>query len=285
MKQYGEELNYIEETFDDSDDIYSNVLMKHDTKNERSVIENSLVFEGDNLLSLKAIDSLLSIKNYFETSKQDEIKTTCWIAAEFDKKETFSFLLKALKIKEYVRTRTFVPSAMTSMPNRIVFAATAILSESPESLGIVTRFLESFYEKYFGGSVKILEELKSDDKIIKKLLKYAGDLSQLKELGKENDLFFSIYGEMTDGTILFSLNGKTLLFTSDNYNLEDILQEEIDKRSGRLFNIAKDEKVSNVPESVLVYAIFERKLLKMIDDDLSNLISTPTASFPSNNLP
>ena len=287
MKFYSEEFDdFISKDTDTN--IYESILLKHSARMERTRIDESFSFKEDNFLSAESISTLLSIKNYFNSKVENEVKISCWLAAEFDRKEIFSFLLSTLKINGPVRTRIFVQNAMTSMPNRIVLATSAILSESPDSIKIVLKFLETFYGNYFGGSVSTLKDIKSDDKIIKKLLKYAADLSVLQKIIKETGFFFSIYGEVSDGSVLFSLNGNSLLFSpsiENSLNLDNLVEDELLNNANRLFNVAQNEHISDLSESVLAFSIFERKFLKLIDQDLSNLISIPNSPFQTNNSP
>ena len=61
--------------------------------------------------------------------------------------------------------------------------------------------------------IKNLEEIKgsNDDKISKKLLKYAADLDEpiiKRKLSKENKAFYLIYSQIDyDESLLFSING------------------------------------------------------------------------------
>lgn len=218
-------------------------------------------------------------------------KITCWLATEYDKKETFAFVLRTLKLnKEVVRSRIFVTNPMTSMPNRIVLAVTALLSEEPETIQQVLEFLENFYENYFGTlEIKTFEDIKTvlDTEVSKKIMKYATHLDEpiVKEIMKENETFFSVYNDLDfDESILLSLNGNTLDIPIKDENVSDRLEElvsiELQERAQRMFQVAKEADESRVATRVLAYSFIERKLLELIDENLSNLVSISSSGFP-----
>jgi predicted mannosyl-3-phosphoglycerate phosphatase (HAD superfamily) len=184
---------------------------------------------------------------------------------------------------------------MTSMPNRIVLASTAVLIKEPKLIGEVYNFLENFYENYFGGSKEIkiadlLETLNSDfDNVVtKKIMKYATNLDDplIKEIMKEGSEFFSIYNDLDfDESILISLNGNSLQIPIKADEISDKLEElisiELRERGERLSELAKEyADIVDVARSVLAYSFIERKLLVSIDENLSNLLSISTFEFP-----
>lgn len=228
-------------------------------------------------------------------------KITCWMATEYDKPETFSSLLKILQLnslnKDIIRSRFFVTNPMTSMPNRIVLASSAVLIKEPELIEDVLKFLENFYENYFGGSKKdfSLDDLKTfkfinniDNDVTKKIMKYATNLDDplIKEIMKEDLELFSVYNDVDyDESILISLNGNSLKIPIKSDEISDKFEElisiELGERGERLYQLAKDNSTdSDVAKSVLAYSFIERKLIVSIDENLSNLLSISTFEFP-----
>lgn len=298
MNQYAHELEIImknPKAYDDSE-LYSKLLAG--SKTERLSLDLSAKFryEKDHLMEFESISSLLSIENYLDLSKTSEspILLTFWLAVEYDKKKTFSFLLQTLKsLNQISKLRIFVTNPMISMPNRIVLAASALLSESPNDFDSILKFLENFNENYFGNSsIKSLDDIKgpfSDDKVSRKLLKYAANLDEpiMKTIINENVAFFSVYSLIDyDESLLFSLNGNTLLIPINDSidtisnNLIDIAEMEIEDRADRYSSIARD---NHMTRDILAYSIFERKLLSLIETDLSNFVSPTDQSFPNEN--
>ena len=293
MNQYAKTLEALMENPSayDNSDLYSKMLIE--SKNERFALNSSLKYEKDHFLEQESISSLLSIGNYLDLSNNYKapMLLTCWIAVEYDKKATFSFLLQALKtLKSHCRLRIFVSNPMISMPNRIVLASTALLSESPNDFDSIVAFLDNFYENYFGGSIKSLDEMKgaySNDKVAETILKYAANLDEpvIKEIIKENNAFFAVYSLIDyDESLLFSLNGNTLLIPINEVvlkkisnNLIDIAEMEVDDRANRFSSIAGD---IHVTKNILAYSIFERKLLNLIEIDLANFVLPNGNSFP-----
>lgn len=297
MNQYSKELEIImldPKSYDGSD-LYSKMLLG--ARNERFSLDSSLKYGKDHLLEFEAISSLLSIGNYLDLSSkkssENPLLLTSWLAVEYDKKKTFSFLLHALKsLKFHSRIRIYVSNPMISMPNRIVLAASALLSESPNDFDSIVDFLDNFYENYFGGSIKNLEEIKgsNDDKISKKLLKYAADLDEpiIKEIIKENEAFYLIYSQIDyDESLLFSINGNSLLIPINSENVEkisnnllQIAEKEIKERANRYLSITRDKTGNHVTKNILTYSMFERKFLTLIEEDLSNFVMASENSFP-----
>ena len=182
---------------------------------------------------------------------------------------------------------------MTSMPNRIVLAVTALLSEEPETINQVLGFLDMFYENYFGKSeIKTFSDLKNvfdvgNEEVSKKIMKYATHLDEpiIKEIMKDNEAFFSVYNDIDfDESILLSLNGKSIEIPIKDKNISDRLDElvliELQERAQRIFQVAKEVDESHVATLVLAYSLIERKLLELIDENLSNLVSISTFTFP-----
>lgn len=225
------------------------------------------------------------------------------MATEYDKPETFSSLLKILKLNsrnKEIRSRFFVTTPMTSMPNRIVLASSAVLIKEPELIEDVLIFLENFYENYFGGlrkdyksddlDLKTLNFIDDDDDVTKKIMKYAKNLDDpfIKEIMKEDLEFFSIYNDLDyDESIMISLNGNTLEIPIKSDEISDKFEELISiglvEQGERLYELAKEDNStdpSNIAKNVLAYSFIERKLIVSIDENLSNLLSISTYEFP-----
>lgn len=173
------------------------------------------------------------------------------------------------------------------MPNRIVLASKAVLSQEPELIEEVLKFLENFNENYFG-SVKI-EEIKVDNLVSKKIMDYAKNLDHpvVKQILKEDLDFFSVYKDDLDfdESILISLNGNSLKIAFENYDeisdkLDELISYELRESGERLHKLAKDND-GHVSDNILAYSFIERKLLGLIDENLSNLLSISTFEFPS----
>ena len=176
------------------------------------------------------------------------------------------------------------------MPNRIVLAAMAVLSEEPESFEDVLKFLENFNENYFGDSkIKTIQDIKIiDDLVSNKIMKYATNLDEpiIKEIIKENEIFFAIYNDIDfDESIMLSLNGNSFNIPTKQYDeisdkLQELLSIELQERAERLYQVAIEINESHVVTHVLAYSFIERKLLELIDENLSNLVSISQDDFP-----
>lgn len=218
-------------------------------------------------------------------------KITCWLATEYDKKETFTFLLKILKLSSLnkeIRSRIFVTTPMTSMPNRIVLAAMALLSQEPKLIEDILSFLENFYENYFGElkNFESIDKISTDSIVSKKIMKFATNLDDplVKDIIKEDFEFFSVYNNLDfDQSIFLSLNGNSFNIPIKNEEISDKLDElisiELRERGERLFQLAEEDQ-GDVGNSVLSFSFIERKLLVSINENLSNLLSISTYEFP-----
>ena len=64
-------------------------------------------------------------------------------------------------------------------------------------------------------------------------------------------------------------------------NLGSIAEIEIDERANRFLSVNRDRTEKHVTRNILAYSIFERKLLTLIENDLSNFVLVAENSFPN----
>lgn len=250
-----------------------------------------------------------------ETNTKDHIHSI-WLAGDFSKKESFSRVIKVLnltlkettnsddddikmKMKNSLlhpfRTRIFTTSAMNSIPNRIIVATTALLSESGDKgsvVEIIIKFLEIFYKNYFNGGLDdgvdadFAREIQKNP-ISVKLLKYANDLQIpiIQEIIKENEEFFKVYTlNDWEKETLFAINSKGFKLShetteKDTENLTNLLEREIKLRGERHFALAKSLKTSiPIKKSILSFSLIERKLIYHVNRDYSHFLRPSTTS-------
>lgn len=266
-------------------DLYVSLLKRFKANKSRITDLDQIKYDKD--LSFDDIKTLLSITNYVKSGKQSE-KLSIWIASEFDRKESFLMVINLLRIivkSDSLRLRIFVTNPMTSMPNRIILASSAVLVDcSSKQQAQIIEFLELFYKNYFGAENQeiSLQDLQTDhakEDVLKRLMRLGTSLNDpiLKLIQQENENFFKIYTEVDfEKFILLSLNGNSFKFGDQGkmFDLEGLILIELKGNSNRFF------KIENSSKNILTFSLFESQFLSKLNESLSYLISPSKTSFP-----
>lgn len=183
---------------------------------------------------------------------------------------------------DYARLRAFVTSPMTSMPNRIVLAATAVLAESSKAFDSIIKFLDNFYVNYFGEE-QAQNITGGSDEYAEKLMKHTRNLDSklMQELMSENEVFYEIFDELNyDDYLLLSLNGVSHsidindceYYASSLVSIVDMFMTETGDRLSKLAGF--DETLA------IAYSIYENDFIHHVNDHFPQLISTVPLSWP-----
>lgn len=295
---YRRELFFLAEKASDSTaDLYGFILKARRALDHRNDLftDPHLRYNDDKYFTVADIRKLLAFKHY-AFNDAEAAEHSLWIAGDFSRQESFQLALRGLNqshINSEIRTRIFCLSPMTSVPNRIIVAASGVLSESPESLDIVVKFLEVFHQHYFNGGFEHGSDLERLAKKIQKnpvsmkILQYANDLDSpvLEPILKENDLFFELYEMDWHKKTLIAINSNAWKLKDDQAveiakDMELFVERELTRRGARHAQLARDLGHTRIKNHLLVFGMVERKLMAQVDVSLSHFLTPGSDAFP-----
>ncbi len=295
---YGKEAEWIVKKADEAeDDLYAFVLKEKrafDLRNDLFT-DPHLRYTADKYFTVADIRKLLSFKNYAFVD-EEQAEHSLWVAGDFSKKEAFNLAVRALnqtlKTAE-LRSRIYCTSPMNSVPNRIIVAASGVLSETPESLDIVVQFLQVFYQHFFNGgfahdsNLERLARTIQNNPVSKRILELANDLDSpvLKPILAENDRFFELYEADWFKATLIAINSNAWQLKGEECksiaeDIEPFVERELTRRGARHAQLARDLGHTRIKDHLIVFGMAERKLMAQVDLDLSNMLTPSNKPFP-----
>ena len=282
---------------DDVDDLYTFVLKEKRALDLRNdfFTDPHLRYTADKYFTVADIRKLLSFKNYAYVD-EEQAEHSLWVAGDFSKKEAFNLAVRALNQTLHtseIRARIFCTSPMSSVPNRIIVAASGVLSEQPESLDIVVQFLQIFYQHFFNGGFEHGSDLErlarkiQKNPVSKRILQLANDLDSpvLQPILEENDRFFELYELDWFSKTLIAINSnawklKQAECESVAQDIEPFVERELTRRGARHAQLARDLGHTRIKDHLIVFGMVERKLMTQVDLDLSNMLTPSHRPFP-----
>lgn len=298
VELYRKEAEWITKKADDSvSDLYKFVLDAKRAVGIRNDLftDPHLRYNADKYFTVSDIRKLLTFKTYAYVN-EETAEHSLWVAGDFSRKDSFYLAIRALnqtRQAEEIRSRIFCTSPMTSVPNRIMVAASGVLYESRESLDIVVQFLEIFYQHYFNGGFdhdRDLERLArkiQKNPVSKRILQLANDLDSpvLQPILAENERFFDLYELDWFSRTLIAINSnawklKATECTSIAEDIEAFIERELTRRGARHAQLARDLGHTRIRDHLIVFGMVERKLMNQVDLDLSHMLTPSHKPFP-----
>ncbi len=282
---------------DDVDDLYQFVLKEKRAMELRNDLftDPHLRYTADKYFTIANIRKLLSFKSYGFVD-EEEAEHSLWVAGDFSKKESFNLAVRALNQTLHtseIRIRIFCTSPMNSVPNRVIVAASGVLSEAPGSLDIVVQFLQVFYQHFFNGGFEHGSDLErlarkiQKNPVSKRILQLANDLDSpvLQSIISENDHFFELYELDWFSKTLIAINSnawqlKQVECESIAQDIEQFVERELTRRGARHAQLARDLGHTRIKDHLIIFGMVERKLMTQVDLDLSNMLSPSRTPFP-----